>query len=214
MRLSVADNGQGMDARTLDRIFDPFFTTKRQGEGTGLGLSIVQGIVSAHNGALRVRSHPDTGTTFEVYLGLTADGHVTPSVEHSIPQGAKQEIMIVDDEQAVAKFAATRLRQIGYTTTMFFEPLVALAAFTASPQQYQAIVTDLTMPDLTGLELIKQIRAHGREIPAVIITGYGSESVRASLDALPCCIVVQKPFSGDELATALDQVLKQETSRS
>lgn len=212
MRLSVADNGQGMDACTLDRIFDPFFTTKRQGEGTGLGLSIVQGVVIAHKGAMRVRSHPDTGTTFEVYFSLTTDELPVPAVERLVPQGAKQEIMVVDDERAVAKFAATRLQQIGYTTTMFFEPLAALAAFTAAPRQFHAIVTDLTMPDLTGLELIKQIRAHGRDVPAVIITGYGSDSVRASLDALANCIVLQKPFSGDELATALDHVLNGATN--
>ncbi|HTO05176.1 MAG TPA: ATP-binding protein, partial [Opitutus sp.] len=209
MRLCVADNGKGMDATTLDRMFDPFFTTKRQGEGTGLGLSIVQGIVSAHKGALRVRSHPETGTIFEIYFGLTSDERPAPPVDRLVPQGAKQEIMVVDDERAVAKFASTRLQQIGYTTTMFCEPLVALAAFTASPQQYQAIVTDLTMPDLTGLELIERIRAQGRQIPAVIITGYGSDSVLAGLDAMTRCIVLQKPFSGDELATALDRVMNQ-----
>ncbi len=207
MRLTVADNGQGMDAATVDRIFDPFFTTKRQGEGTGLGLAIVQGIVAAHRGALRVRSTPKTGTIFEIYLAVTEEARPTAPDITPVPRGANEEVIVVDDERAVATFAATRLQQFGYSTTMFCEPRAALGAFTESPQRYVAIVTDLTMPHLTGLELIKQIRALGRMIPAVIVTGYGSDSIRANLDAIPRCIVLQKPFSGEDLARALHRVL-------
>ena len=113
MRLSVCDNGRGMDAATLERIFDPFFTTKRQGEGTGLGLSIVQGIVATHKSAIRVRSTSATGTTFEIYFTLTEDTTVPKIEERAVPRGSMQEILVVDDERAVANFAATRLKQLG-----------------------------------------------------------------------------------------------------
>lgn len=213
MRLTVADNGAGMDAATLERIFDPFFTTKRQGEGTGLGLAIVQGIVASHGGALRVQSAPEKGTQFEIYLAVTQETSPLAAALPPVPHGAQQEIMIVDDERSVAAFAATRLQHFGYITTVFTDPRAALDAFVAAPQRFHAIVTDLTMPNLTGLELIKEIRAPGRMIPAVIMTGYGSDLVRASLDALPCCLVVQKPFSGEDLARALHQVIKSVPAR-
>jgi CheY-like chemotaxis protein len=208
MRLSVSDTGRGMEAATLEQIFDPFFTTKRQGEGTGLGLSIVQGVVAAHKAALRVRSKPNAGSNFEVFFALTTDD-CPPAVEgFTTPRGARQEIIVVDDERAVATFASTRLQQLGYSTTMFCEPRLALEAFTAAPGRFDAIVTDLTMPELTGLELIKHIRALGRVVPALIITGYGSDTVRAHVDELPHCRVLQKPFTGEELARALDQLLR------
>jgi PAS domain S-box-containing protein len=213
-RLVVSDTGDGMDPSTLNRIFDPFFTTKRQGEGTGLGLAIVQGIVVGHGGALQVRSTPSAGSVFEIYFQFTEESVPTPTAEVPAPRGQQQEIIIVDDERSVATFASTRLQQLGYLTTVFTEPGKVIEAFAQEPDRYQAIVTDLTMPHLTGADLIQQIRSRGWLIPAVIITGYGGDTLNAKLGLLPRCLVLQKPFTGEDLARALDQVLNDYSLRT
>lgn len=207
MRLVVSDDGSGMDASTLGRIFDPFFTTKPQGEGTGLGLSIVQGVVTGHQGAMRVRSSPGLGTSFEIYFPPSSETSSQPAPNSPVPRGAQREIIVVDDERSVANFVATRLHQLGYRPMMFCDPQAALNAFAAQPNRFQAIVTDLTMPRLTGADLIRQIRSRGWLIPAVIITGYRGDAVRANVKALPRCVVLPKPFSGDDLARALHTVI-------
>lgn len=206
MRLVVTDHGCGMDAATLRRIFDPFFTTKPQGEGTGLGLAIVQGVVAGHEGAIQVRSSPGAGTTVEIYFHPSDQVGTPPAPNSPVPRGQQQEIIVVDDERSVANFAATRLHQLGYRPMVFCDPQTALNAFAAQPTRFHAIVTDLTMPRLTGADLIMQIRSRGWLIPAVIITGYPTEAVRSNLQALPRCLVLPKPFSGDDLARALHEV--------
>jgi len=207
MRLTVADTGCGMDAATLQRVFDPFFTTKAPGEGTGLGLSIVQGIVRSHHGALRVRSTPGTGTTFELFFPLTTATATASPPTAAVPRGDGEEILVVDDERAVGAFVAKKLEQLGYRPTVFTDPRAALAEITAAPQRFHAMVTDLTMPGLTGAELVQQCRAAGADVPTVVITGYGTDSVHTALRSLPRCVVLSKPFDGDELARGLHRLL-------
>jgi PAS domain S-box-containing protein len=173
MQLTIADTGHGMDRPTLSRIFDPFFTTKRPGEGTGLGLAIVQGILSGHNGAVRVRSAPGKGTTFDLYFPLSEESPRKASPAGKIRRGADEEILLVDDEITVTDFAAKRLRLFGYRVNVFNDSSEALSAFDAEPSRYGAVVTDLTMPRMTGIELSRKIRASGSMIPIVIMTGYG-----------------------------------------
>jgi PAS domain S-box-containing protein len=205
--LAVCDNGHGMSQATIDRIFDPFFTTKQQGEGTGLGLSIVQGILAGHQGALRVLSQPGAGSTFELYFPVSTRGLEAPAPADPAPRGGLQEILFVDDEPTVAAFATARLRQLGYRVTTFRDPREALAAYQATPNRFQALVTDLTMPHLTGLDLIQRIRSAGTMLPAIIITGYGRDAGGAKLTALPRCQVLNKPFSGEDLARLLNLLL-------
>ena len=205
--LTVADTGCGMDAATLDRIFDPFFTTKAPGEGTGLGLAIVQGIVRSHGAALRVRSTPGRGTTFELFFPVTTATTKVTSPAVAAPRGNGEEIVIVDDERAVAAFVGKRLEQLGFRPTLFTDPRAALAAVTAAPRRFQAIVTDLTMPGLTGAELVEQCRAAGADLPTVVVTGYGTEAVHTALSSLPRCVVLSKPFDGDDLARHLHRLL-------
>jgi len=207
VRLSVSDNGHGMDESTLERIFDPFFTTKAQGEGTGLGLAIVQGVVVSHRGALNVKSKPGEGTTFELYFPHS-DQPVAVTKHASRPSaGEGQEILLIDDEVAVVEFAASRLRHFGYRPIAFRDPREALAAFNADPARFAALVTDLTMPHLTGLDLIERVRAKRPFLPVLVLTGYGRETTREKLAALPCCILLHKPFGGDDLAQALGEVM-------
>ncbi len=207
MHLKVADTGEGMDAATLERIFDPFFTTKSKGKGTGLGLSIVQGVVMGHGGAMQVSSQPGVGTTFDLWFP-TVDEPVVETASVAVPvRGAGEEILLVDDEPLVAEFALVRLSHFGYRPVYFTDPREALAAFRAAPARFTAIVTDLTMPHLTGLDLVGEVRSVRKNLPAIILTGYGDESTRARISSLPLCALLQKPFSGEDLALLLSQLI-------
>ncbi len=208
MCLTVADHGIGMDRSTLDRVFDPFFTTKKPGEGTGLGLAIVQGIVATHRGAIRVRSSLGVGSTFELYFPVTDQNAEQPSaIAADAPRGNNEAVLVVDDEPAVARFVSARLEQLNYCPTECHDPVEAAAMLKHPTTSFAAVVTDLTMPQLTGVDLVHKLRDRGDDIPSVIITGYGTENVRAAISALPHCVVLQKPFSGEELAAALHNVM-------
>ena len=195
-----------MEEATLQRIFDPFFTTKKPGEGTGLGLAIVQGIMAGHNGFIRVRSTRDVGTTFDLYFPLSEETVTGSASPFSVRRGEGEEILLVDDEPSVVDFAAKRLRLFGYSVSAFHDSREALAAFEASGSRFKALVTDLTMPHLTGIDLARKVRASGSMIPIVIMTGYGRTIVGGGADAIPRCVVVNKPFVGDDLARALNQL--------
>ncbi|HZZ18473.1 MAG TPA: ATP-binding protein [Opitutaceae bacterium] len=207
MRLTVSDNGHGMEQATLDRIFDPFFTTKSQGEGTGLGLAIVQGVVVGHGGALHVNSRVEVGSTFDLYFPTTEEIPADPSPSADSPKGNGQRILLVEDEPSVSSFASSRLKQLGYVPVTFNDPREALAAFKDAPESFDALVTDLTMPNMTGLELISQVRPLRPTLPVVIFTGFGRELTREKLAAVPRSFLLLKPFSGEELARALSHVL-------
>jgi PAS domain S-box-containing protein len=208
MHLQVADTGQGMDAVTLERIFDPFFTTKPRGKGTGLGLPIVQGAVISHGGAMRVRSAPGSGTTFDLYFPVV-DG---PTVERArravLAHGGGQEILMVDDESFVVDFVQTLLERQGYRCTCFTDPRAALDAFGEGGTRFSMVITDLTMPNLTGLELIDAIRHSGRHIPVIILTGYGNRSTRERVAEMPDCVLLEKPFNGDVLLQRVGEMLR------
>ena len=209
MCLSVSDTGHGMDATTLARSFDPFFTTKKPGEGTGLGLSAVQGIVASHNGGLRVRSEINVGTTFDIYFPCAREAVPLASSVIAPAQGQQQHILVVDDEQPIVDFISTVLRRLNYRITVFNNPQAALACIAEHPRDFHAIVTDMTMPHFTGLELINQIRTLGVMIPAIIVTGYSEEISLMQKDLLINISLLGKPFSGEELAQALAKVLEQ-----
>ncbi len=207
LRLLVADTGHGMDATTRQRIFDPFFTTKPTGEGTGLGLSIVQGIVAAHHGALTVQSTVGEGTTFELYFPRTAAAPLPADTTATPTAGGQQEILVVDDEPSIAKYVTVRLRKLGYRATAFGDSREALATVQQEPTRFQAIVTDLTMPHMTGVELLQRLHREGPSLPSIIITGYNQDFARTQLETLPRCVVLQKPFTGEDLSRALAQLL-------
>jgi len=207
MCLAVADTGHGMDAATLKRIFDPFFTTKNPGEGTGLGLAIVQGILNDHHGAVRVQSTPGAGTTFELYFPCTGAPAAPTAAVVAPRRGRMQEILVVDDEPTVTEFLKKRLRLAGYTTSVFNNSPEAFAAFEAYPGRYEAIITDFTMPLMTGIVLAQRVRASGSMIPIIIMTGFGSGGTVTGVERIPHCLLVEKPFVGDELMIALDKML-------
>ena len=208
LRLTISDTGDGMDESILQRIFDPFFTTKQPGEGTGLGLAIVQAIVVNHQGTIRVRSQPGAGTTFEIELPVAAATAPTAEGHESVPPGRGERILVLDDEPTVANFAAACLRRLNYIPSVFTDPTEALSAFRASPGRFDAILTDLTMPRLTGVDFTQTLRSSGHVLPVVIMSGYPSETMREKMASLTRARLMAKPFTSDELARALHHVLE------
>jgi CheY-like chemotaxis protein len=211
MYLSVADTGHGIDAAILERIFDPFFTTKSQGKGTGLGLAIVQGAVMNHGGAMRVRSQPSVGTTFELYFPIVDEAveeSATMASASALVRGKGEEVLIVDDEPVVAEYAHTLLDRNGYRCTYYTDPRDALAAFSATPSRFSILITDLTMPHLTGLELVGEIRSLNENLPVIILTGYGDKARRDQIAKFPRCELLQKPVSGEVLMRVTAELIR------
>jgi PAS domain S-box-containing protein len=171
--LTVRDTGTGMSQAVMDRLFEPFFTTKGQA-GTGLGLAVVHGIVRDHAGAVTVSSEPGVGTEFSVFLpALRTDAHRDTRTE-SLVHGDQQHIMYVDDQPTLARLMSRTLQRLGYRCTEFTDADAALREFRATPDAFDAVITDLQMPTMTGAELINRLRAIRPDFPAAIVSGYAS----------------------------------------
>jgi PAS domain S-box-containing protein len=205
--LTVSDTGHGMDEATMARIFDPFFTTKQPGEGTGLGLPVVQGIVHALGGGISVESRPGQGTTFRVYFPAAVEGEAATPPRPAVVPGRGEHIIVIDDEASLGVFTGVRLEQHNYHVLVYDDPRLALAMVRANPRRFSAMVTDLTMPGMTGVDLIRQIRAAGIHLPAVIITGRQSDLSGEWLAETRDVAVLPKPFAGEDLARAVRSVL-------
>lgn len=205
--LRVVDTGHGMDAETQQRVFDPFFTTKKAGEGTGLGLAVVRGIVNDHRGGILVESQPGIGTTFRVYFPLCAAEPATAAAAAPAPRGAGERVLVVDDEVSVGQFTTVRLEQQNFRAMGMTESQRALALVRASPERFDALVTDHMMPGLTGVELIREVRLLRPGLPAVIVTGNRAALPADLAQALPGVVVLDKPFTGEDGARALHTVL-------
>jgi len=207
-RLAVTDTGHGMDAATLARLFEPFFTTKKAGEGTGLGLALVKGVANAHNAALRVTSAPGAGSTFEVFFPASFDNERKAEAAASVARGHKEQVLVVDDEKSVGSFVGVRLEQLNYQVEIFNDPREALAAIRAAPERYAVVVTDLTMPHLTGRDLVRAARAVRPDLPAVIMSGYGSDDDAHDSRPLERTVMLPKPFNGDDLGRCVAEALR------
>jgi CheY-like chemotaxis protein len=172
MRLTVRDTGCGMSPEVASRIFDPFFTTRGEGEGTGMGLSVVHGIVRKRHGLILVESEPDRGTSFEVLLPMVEEGEEGRIDLLGAPLTGTGRILFVDDEPLVADTAERMLRALGYTVSAFTASLEALAEFRRKPDAFDLVITDVTMPGLTGDALAARIREIRPGIPVVLCTGH------------------------------------------
>jgi PAS domain S-box-containing protein len=214
--LTLRDTGCGMDRVLLKRIFEPFFTTKAFGQGTGLGLAIVHAIIQHHNGAITVESEPGIGTTFSLYFpGVGGRPTSPPSSPRSttaadlIPFGRGRNILLVDDEAAVRSFGGDVLSRLGFNPTVLGHPAMALEAFRGAPASFCAVISDLTMPDMTGLELARHVLEIRPDIPFILASGYlnleANEKARQS--GVKC--IIAKPFAMHELAARLRSVLNE-----
>jgi len=200
-RLWVRDTGIGMDAATEARIFEPFFTTKPTDQGTGLGLSVVHGIVTAHQGAIRVDSAPGQGTTVNLYLPITDREPVTlPQATLISAQGAGQHVLYVDDDEVIVVMVERLLTQAGYRVSVFRDGRAAVAAVQAAPDAFDVVVTDYNMPDFTGMDVARAVAAIRPGLPVVISSGYISEDLQAQARAAGVRHLLQKQNSLEELA--------------
>ena len=169
--LSIQDNGVGMDRETLARIFEPFFTTKGAA-GSGLGLSVVHGIVKAHGGAIIAKSEPGQGTTIRVYFPAVRDepASAPPDREEPVP-GKGQHILYIDDEVGVSSAMNRVLVLLGYRCTVISDPQAALEAFRGNPRQFDAVISDIVMPNLSGIELARELHAIRPDMPMALTSG-------------------------------------------
>lgn len=208
VRLFVSDDGCGMDRATLNRIFDPFFTTKKQGEGTGLGLSVVHGIVSSHSGAIAVTSHIGEGTAFHIYFPA-AEGkpEERQDAEQQSPQHRSEHVLYVDDEEALVFLATRLLQRQGYQVTGFTDAICALGEFRARPAAFDVVVTDLSMPQMSGFEFTRQLREIRADIPVVLTSGYMQSDDVQTAESLGISELIQKPATANLLAGALERIL-------
>lgn len=212
--LEVSDNGVGMNRETIARIFEPYFTTKAQGEGTGMGLSVVHGIIKNHGGNITVYSEPGSGSTFRVYLpvmeGVESEQKVVAS--GPLPTGSER-ILLVDDEPTVAKVEKDMLENLGYNVTICGSPVEALNFFRRQPESYDLIITDMTMPEMTGDKLAIEIMTIKPQIPVILCTGF-SELINKE-EALKIGIrrFVTKPLIIKNFAVTLREVFDETATR-
>ncbi|MCF6247487.1 MAG: ATP-binding protein [Desulfobacula sp.] len=173
--LSIADTGPGMSEDVLERIFDPFFTTKKEGKGSGIGLSVVHGIVQSHNGYINVTSEQGEGTCFEIYLPVyIGDIQMEDKIKKDGPiRKGNEHVLLVDDDKKVAFMVRHMLEKLGYKVTCMLDSLQALDLFKKTPGAFDLVITDLTMPGLTGFQLSEQINSIRPDIPIVLCTGFG-----------------------------------------
>jgi CheY-like chemotaxis protein len=176
--LSVTDTGHGMDAAVQARIFEPFFTTKGPGEGTGLGLPMVHGIVRDHEGAIFVQSSPGQGTRFDLYFPEAVEPVApTPAAAIAVLPGCGESVLVVDDEESICEAIGAMLTRIGYRVRTFTDARLALAHCRGNPAEFNLLLTDLTMPRVSGPELIAQIRELCPGLPALLMSGMNSTEV-------------------------------------
>jgi len=208
LRLTVRDTGTGMDSKTQGRVFEPFFTTRTTGGGTGLGLSVVHGIVRSHHGAIRLTSEVDRGTTFEVYLPAVASAPAEDRRESlTIARGQGERILFVDDEIAIMNIGKLCLGQLGYGVIAECSVLEALARFEREPETFHLVVTDLSMPDLTGLEFAMRVRELRGDLPVILTTGYSATLTPERLRSAGVREVLEKPYTIDALAATVSRYL-------
>lgn len=213
-RVSVSDTGSGMDQATLQRIFEPFFTTKPLGEGTGLGLSVVHGIMDSHDGAVTVLSHLGEGTSFHLYFPEHAGAVAEGECDNGLPPiGNGERILFVDDEELLARLGHHLLMTLGYEVECVTEPAEALAVVRADPQRFALVLTDQTMPGMTGIILATQLRYIRPELPVILMTGYSKAFGQDELNAAGIIQVLIKPLSVHSVGVAVHAVLAPELTR-
>ncbi|NOZ13654.1 MAG: PAS domain S-box protein [Acidobacteria bacterium] len=209
--LAVRDTGTGMDEKTIQRAFDPFFTTKEVGKGTGLGLSMVHGVAASHGGGCTVESRPGKGSTFRVYLPVIS-GSETEKYENKFQnetkhQPGKGRILIVDDDPDVLSLHREVLSGIGYDIHTAENGAAALEAVKSNPEKFDAIVTDLTMPGITGVQLAVEAHKIQKDLPVVLVTGYREELTPEIRSQTGIRKVLMKPVKIQELSEAVREVL-------
>jgi PAS domain S-box-containing protein len=209
LRLEVSDTGCGIDPAIKDKIFEPYFTTKPQGEGTGMGLAVVHGIVKSHNGHISVYSEPGKGTSFHVYLPVTESeaASVPESPLPEVPVGHGERILFIDDEEQIIRIAQSMLTSNGYQVTACSSGVQALEEFRRQPDQFDLVITDMTMPHMTGIDLARNILAVNPDMPIILCTGQSELINRETALDMGCCAYLNKPILKQTLLQAVQKAL-------
>ncbi|WP_429485976.1 ATP-binding protein [Paraburkholderia youngii] len=210
--IGVADTGAGISPEVQERMFDPFFTTRKTIGGTGLGLSLVDGIVKEYGGAIEVSSELGRGTQFNIYLPLSVKRTAappTPAIETH--RGNGETVLLVDDERPLVELCEDLLAELGYEPLGFSSPSEALEAFLADPLRFDLVLTDQTMPEMTGIDLIRQIRAVRPDLPVLLMSGYGTHVVEEESRSLGVRAVLKKPVLRADLTEAVRDALTRES---
>jgi CheY-like chemotaxis protein len=202
--LTVADTGHGMEPAVLARIFEPFFTTKGPGEGTGLGLPMVHGIMRDHDGAISVESQPGIGTTFELFFPAADETAAdVPVFDEPVVRGQGEAILVVDDEPTICAAVGSMLGKLGYRVETCCDPQEGLARFRLTPHAFDLLLTDRTMPRLTGPQLIAAALELRPDLPALLMSGLNE----IDDDSAPGYDFVPKPLDISLLSQAVRRVL-------
>lgn len=208
LELSIADTGSGIDEKLLDRIFEPYFTTKEKTSGTGMGLAMVHGIISRQGGFIKVDSEVGKGSNFRVFLPVVQKA---TAIEQIISlgelQGGTGKILLVDDEEQVVQVTGEILQSLGYTVVGKTSPKEAMALFSLDPRQFDMLITDLTMAELTGLELSERVKSLRPDIPIILITGYSDQVSKDAAVGAGIDEYCMKPISMRELSTIVGKFL-------
>jgi PAS domain S-box-containing protein len=207
-KISVQDSGCGIPEAMLGKIFDPFFTTKEDYEGAGMGLATVQGIVAQHGGMIKVNSTLTQGTTFELYFPQIEESceTITTTQNEILPQGTEQ-ILYVDDDEMLAKLTERMLSEAGYRVSMMTQSREALKLFVNNAERFDLVITDQTMPELTGKELIQEIKKIRPDIPTILCTGYSSKIDQDSAKELGIGAFMMKPVEFSQLLQTMRRLL-------
>jgi CheY-like chemotaxis protein len=207
LRLTISDTGPGIPPDTLERIFEPYFTTKEIGQGTGLGLALVHGIVKTCGGGINVVSELGKGTTFQIFLPVREMAADTkPEAVPELPRG-RESILLVDDEPDIVAAVRILLEKLGYEVVVSTNSLEAWEIFSADPERFDLVLTDQTMPQLTGLDLAQEILQVRPRLPVIICTGYGEASLQEQSKALGIKELIQKPITPLQVTEAVRRAL-------
>ena len=211
--LKVSDTGKGIGESVIDRIFEPYFTTKTKGEGTGMGLAMVHGIVKNLGGDVRVSSKPEMGATFYVYLPEVDVNSVDTEITFRdiLPQG-NERILLVDDEEQIVEMLKKMLENLRYRLTVTTSSVEALELFRSEPDVFDLVITDQTMPKITGTELIKEFRGIRPDIPVILCTGYSEMVTEEKLKAMGIKEYIMKPVQRSEIASTVRRLMDKKSA--
>jgi CheY-like chemotaxis protein len=211
VQLSISDTGQGMDSATLERIFDPYFTTKEQDKGTGMGLAVVHGIVKGHGGGIRVQSKLGKGTRFDILFPVMGKQMESETEElKALPTG-NEHILFIDDEDTLIDLGESMLKKLGYRVETRTGPEEALEVFRAAPDKFDLVISDMTMPGMTGDNLAAELMKIRPDIPVVICTGYSERIDEPRARDLGIKGLMMKPFTIRGLSKTVRAVLDQKS---
>ena len=207
VNLTVSDTGHGMPPENIDRIFDPYFTTKEIGKGSGMGLAVVHGIVKNHDGVILVDSELEKGTTFNIFFPITEREPMPEKpIDEGLPTG-KERILFIDDEKSMVAVGRDRLKNLGYQVEDKTSPVKALKLFRANPDQFDLVITDMTMPQMTGDHLVEEILKIRPDLPTIICTGFSEKIDKEKAKKIGICQYIEKPLNWSDLAKMVRRTL-------